>query len=409
MAGRRADTVSLRFVNDKIPATEQIDMRDLPEDIRGLLDGFRTRISKGIDGKDIAIIVDAYTQAKELVINRTRTNEQAFMKTAGRNTLKDEQSAKFIKEATRLFGVKAFTEVKGKRVISTRTGGTWWYLRQALWVLLNPVSSETTATKQQMSGSTETKVSVKKGNLRPKIELFDDYLHLTEDGIELLNPTKGSDLLFYPWANAERMLALSSNASAYVDPINQYIRPLFKKTAQSPWVPLGALTIRNQQSGQMLVQVLMLHPNEFRVKVQELMGIMKQGAVSDTVTPATPIRIRQYISTLSPDARKKMESILRVWNRRLYTSKWKTDDNGNAFSRIFAFRGKQFADIAPWLVSVKTAMEDAKNKWPELSPKERNELKKSLQQLAVKLEPFVQTKAEKALINAMKSDRFYRS
>ncbi len=384
--GDHADAAQIDFY---VSGTEPIDRAQfllLDQQVQGLVSAFFQMAKDAVATRNRHGLLKAWRFAQQHVASRAETNKLAFMSVPDHQRAMADQGAVFLKEAAALFSPKSLIMVNGQQVISTRHGGGLWYLGQMTLVVLNPVHK--TREIQTESGGGK-KVTVKKTVVTIDPGLFDDFIKLTPDGIVISNPDLGSDEFLVPWSQADTLI-ISTNATMLVDPVNSYIRPMFKGLAQSQWIPFGTITIKDRQSGNMLVTALMMHPDKFKDKLQTLIKKMKPHSVSpNRVDPVAPIDLEMFMGALPSGVREDIMDMMGM-DGRAKQHRFKH----TLGTRMFTFRGAEYADEDTMRAEIEKAMKAIIR---EVDPNIRRERLQALKDLAEKVKPFAGTLLKKVL------------
>lgn len=391
-AGDRADAEQLDVYLGKAGSVDQETFMSWQPDVQAIASTFRLMIKRAAEAGDRRGALEAWRYAQGHVANRLDANKQYFASKGAPARAAARQSDVFYTEAQRLFGANSFVTDHGKRFITTRVGGGIWALKQATLVLLNPVTQIEEVSKSQGIGGGRRVVSVRKTYLHLDPGLFSDFIKLTPEGIVISNPDLGLDEYLLTW-DLTGTIQITTNAAAWVDPINEYIRPLSKKTAQSPWVPMGTLTIKDRQSGQLLVTIVMLRPAEFREKLEKLIAKLKTSAVVTTdVKPEAPIDLWQCAGVLTGDDTELVRELLQNTRRRYATHVVAAPRSAVRGSTLITFQGKQLATVEELELAIQEALAKYKRE-----PTRQHEFMRSLQELAKRMRPYVGKSSQKLL------------
>lgn len=388
-SGNFAEAAELEFYLSASSVLSREDLLSLPGDVQGLISGMYQMVREAVRAKNHRQLMSAFRFARGHVLSRAQQNRLAIMTVTEHQKAKQDERAAFYKEAHKLFDSKHFISHEGEQIISTRSGGGWWYLGQGLLVVFNP-QQKTTEIKEKGSGGST--VVIKQTKLRVDTNLFDDFIQLTPDGVVIHNPSRGSDRYVVEWSQASSLI-ISTNASAYIDPVNRWIRPMFKGWAQSPWVPFGTLTIVDRQSGTTLVTALMGNPDAFRVKLQKLIKAMQPHAVSsERVDPVAPIDLQMMIGTFDGPIREEMQELLQRARRKVGRVVLPPPGKRERGATMYTFHGEVLDDEA-MKKSIEKALQEIRAQHPELHPEKMQALK----DLAAKMEPFAGEPLKSAL------------
>lgn len=388
-SGNYAEAAELEFYLSESSVLNRADLLSLPGDVQGLISGMYQMVREAVRAKNHRQLMSAFRYARGHVLARAEQNRLAIMTVSEHQKAKLDERAAFYKEAHRLFESKHFMTVEGEQIISTRSGGGWWYLGQGLLVVFNPQEKTTEIKEKGHSGST---VVVKQTKLRIDKDLFDDFIQLTPEGVVIHNPSLGSDRYVVEWSQASSLI-VTTNASAYIDPVNRWIRPMFKGWAQSPWVLFGTLKIVDRQSGKTLVTALMVYPDAFRVKLQKLIKAMQPHAVSsERVDPIAPIDLQMMIGTFDGPIREEMQALLQRSRRKIGKVVLPPPGKRERGATMYTFHGEVLDDDA-MKKSIEKALQEIRSQHPEL----HLEKMQALKNLAAKMEPFAGEPLKSAL------------
>lgn len=385
-AGDRAEAAQIDFYVTAAGAMDRSQFLLLDKEVQGLISAFFQMAKESATTKNRHGLLKAWRFAQQHVSSRAETNRMAFMTVPEHQRAMADQGVAFVKEATALFGSKSLITVNGQQVISTREGGGLWYLGQMTLVVFNPVPK--TREIQTESGGGK-KVTVKKTVVTIDPGLFDDFIKLTPDGVVISNPDLGTDEFLVPWSQADTLI-ISTNATMLVDPINSFIRPMFKGLAQSQWVPFGTVTIKDRQSGNLLVTALMMHPDKFKDKLQTLIKKMKPHAVSpNRVDPVAPVDLEQFMAAIPGNIREDIMDMMGMDGRA------QRHRHKHALgTQVFTFRGVEYADEESMRAEIEKAVSAIVR---EPDPDIRRERLHALQELAEKVKPFAGKVLKKVL------------
>jgi len=314
--GDRGSEAQIEFFVSREQEPDLARLRALSPETQGLLHGFYHTLGKAALKKNRRKTVDAWKQAIEHIKEIEFVNQQVFGSPSEFSHLVNEQKETFARVAAKIFGKEKIITISGEPAISSRTGGIRWAINQTLMVLASPQKKEIQQTQKLVAGSTrlsETRIETKI-ELDPK--LFDDYIQATWQGIIIHNPDMGNDRLLIPWSETNT-LAFESDAALLIDPINKIIRPLNKKWAQSSWQPFGILRIRDRGNGGILVNVLMVKPDDFAKKIETLKRQMIKTAVSTKELVARePVFLKDFVMAIPPQIKEEVLGLIAEENSR---------------------------------------------------------------------------------------------
>jgi len=368
---------------------DDTEFRALPPEFQGLFRAFAQMTQEATANNDLDAVRSVWRKLKAHSAERDAMNKRALNATPEVGMALVEQIGTFEKGVSELFGEKYKSERDGRMIVSTRGGGFRWVISQGIRTLLTPTMSTKEVTKQTNRQGATYVVGAREHKIAIDPRLFDDMVQLHPDGIHIFNADSGQDETVIPW-DQSRSLAFGTNASAYVDWINERIRPLFKGTAQSQWIPWGTFTIKDRQSGQILVTALLNHPAEFRKKLEKLRDKMVPVAIRvEKLEAKEPLNITDAVNCLPVYMREKAAELL---GYDLEDQKWLTGRHYAVKLGEYkaVFQGEAFNSWEACVVRIEEVMENIRTNHPEWlnAPKDEALFITFLKSIAKRFEPF---------------------